>query len=112
MVDHAIPFSLWGNNDLWNLLPADADINARKSDKLPTAELLKTNQAQVLDNWRLTREAMPQAFDRQAAHLLGHELRLGKAWEGELFARLREAIELTALQRGIERWSGPVAAAA
>jgi hypothetical protein len=55
---------------------------------------------------------MPQAFDRQAAHLLGHELRLGKAWEGELFARLREAIELTALQRGIERWSGPVAAAA
>ena len=112
VVDHAIPFSLWGNNDLWNLLPADAEINTRKSDKLPTAELLKTNQAQVLDNWRLTREAMPQAFDRQAAHLLGHELRLGKAWEGELFARLREAIELTALQRGIERWSGPVAAAA
>ena len=34
VVDHAIPFSLWGNNDLWNLLPADADINARKSDKL------------------------------------------------------------------------------
>jgi len=112
VVDHAIPFSLWGNNDLWNLLPADADINARKSDKLPTAELLKTNQSHVLDNWRLTREAMPQAFDRQAAHLQGHELRMGKAWEGELFARLREAIELTALQRGIERWSGPVAAAA
>jgi SAM-dependent methyltransferase len=111
VVDHAIPFSLWANNDLWNLLPADADINARKSDKLPTAELLKTNQSHVLDSWRLTREAMPQAFDRQAAHLLGYEPRLGKAWEGELFARLREAIELTALQRGIERWSGPVAAA-
>jgi SAM-dependent methyltransferase len=112
VVDHAIPFSLWGNNDLWNLLPADAGINARKSDRLPTGELLKARQAPILDSWRLTREAMPQAFDRQASLLLGHELTKGKAWEGELFARLREAIELTALQRGIERWSGQAAVAA
>jgi hypothetical protein len=33
VVDHANPFSLWGNNDLWNLLPADRTVNGRKSDK-------------------------------------------------------------------------------
>jgi hypothetical protein len=97
---------------LWNLLPADAGINARKSDRLPTGELLKARQTHIQESWRLTREAMPQAFDRQASHLLGHHLAKGNAWEGELFARLREAIELTALQRGIERWSGQTAAAA
>jgi hypothetical protein len=105
VVDHAIPFSLWGNNDLWNLLPADKAVNGQKSDKLPTSELLKSSQPQILDCWRLTRDSMPQAFDRQAAHLLGHDLSPGKAWEQELFTRLREAVELTALQRGIERWS-------
>jgi SAM-dependent methyltransferase len=105
VVDHAIPFSLWGNNDLWNLLPADKAVNGQKSDKLPSAELLKSSQPQILDCWRLTRDAMPQAFDRQAAHLLGHDLSQGKAWEQELFTCLREAVELTALQRGIERWS-------
>jgi hypothetical protein len=112
VVDHAIPFSLWGNNDLWNLLPADAGINARKSDRLPTGELLKSRQAHIQESWRLTREAMPQAFDRQAKQLLGHDLARGQSWEGELFTRVREAIELTALQRGIERWSGQATAAA
>jgi hypothetical protein len=55
---------------------------------------------------------MPQAFDRQAAHLLGHDLGTGKSWEGELLARLREAVELTTLQRDIKRWPGQVVAAA
>lgn len=40
-VDHAIPFALWGNNDLWNLVPADPKINLSKSDKLPASELLE-----------------------------------------------------------------------
>ena len=111
VVDHAIPFALWGNNDLWNLLPAHKVVNGQKSDKLPSAELLKSRQPQILDSWRLTRDAMPMAFDRQAAHLLGHGLQAGKAWEGELFNRLREAIELTALQRGIERWNQACVAA-
>ncbi|WP_418156223.1 HNH endonuclease domain-containing protein [Pseudomonas aeruginosa] len=35
-VDHAIPFSLWANNDLWNLLQVDQQVNANKSDKLPS----------------------------------------------------------------------------
>lgn len=40
VIDHAIPFAFWGNNDLWNLLPADAAVNGQKSDKLPRPDLL------------------------------------------------------------------------
>ena len=36
-VDHVIPFRLWHCNDLWNLLPCDAQVNGRKSDKEPGA---------------------------------------------------------------------------
>jgi SAM-dependent methyltransferase len=39
-VDHAIPFALWKNNDLWNLLPAFPAINNEKRDRLPTRSLL------------------------------------------------------------------------
>ena len=35
-IDHAIPWSLWRDNSLWNLLPATSKANSAKSDKLPT----------------------------------------------------------------------------
>ena len=110
-IDHVIPFSLWGNNDLWNLLPAHSKVNADKSDKLPSARLLLDRQSSIVDGWRLLRNAMPQAFDQQAGHLLGRLPGGPLAWEGELFGRLREAVEITACQRGVERWSGSVSKA-
>ena len=105
VVDHVIPFSLWGNNDLWNLLPADPAVNGQKSDKLPTSALLIRQQDNIRGAWRLLRDAMPVPFDRQAIHLLGGALGGGPGWELALFARLREAVEITALQRGLVRWS-------
>lgn len=44
-VDHVLPFSLWRNNDLWNLLPADQRVNCDKGDRLPTNDLLKRRPA-------------------------------------------------------------------
>lgn len=104
-VDHVIPFSLWGNNDLWNLLPVDSRINGHKSDKLPTAELISSRRTAIVQNWRVLREAAPAAFDRQAAHLLGRPVGGPLKWEEDLIGCLREAVELTAIQRGIERWA-------
>jgi len=103
-VDHVIPFTLWGNNDLWNLLPTHSDINGQKSDRLPLGELISERRAQIQENWRLLRDAMPDAFDRQASALLGSKLSAGHQWPDRLIGRLREAVELTALQRGVERW--------
>ncbi len=104
-VDHVIPFSLWGSNDLWNLLPVDPKVNGEKSDKLPTAELLRERQNVIVLGWQMQRDAVPQAFDQQAAHLLGRPPGGPLKWEDELFSCLREAVELTALRRGVERWA-------
>ena len=103
-VDHVIPFSLWGNNDLWNLLPAHRKVNADKSDRLPAGALLRSRRAAIMESWDLLRASMPDAFDRQAAHLLGRAPAGRRAQQDELFARLREAVEVTACQRGVERW--------
>jgi SAM-dependent methyltransferase/5-methylcytosine-specific restriction endonuclease McrA len=104
-IDHVIPFALWGNNDLWNLLPTHAAINGQKSDKLPAAELLVERRQPIVESWTLLRDAMPEAFNRQAEQLLGSKPRPGDAWRQDLFARMRQAVEETALQRGVERWS-------
>jgi hypothetical protein len=103
-VDHVIPFALWGNNDLWNLVPADPKTNGNKSDKLPATELLHSRRAEILMNWDCLRAELPEPFDRQAQHLLGKPLAAHSAWKSELFSVMREAIEMTAIQRGVERW--------
>ena len=102
-IDHAIPFALWGSNDLWNLLPAHSKVNSAKSDRLPGASLLRARRPAIVKSWQLLRNAMPDAFDQHAAHLLGCCPGGSLSWD-DLFARLREAVEITACQRGIERW--------
>jgi SAM-dependent methyltransferase/5-methylcytosine-specific restriction endonuclease McrA len=104
-VDHAIPFALWGNNDLWNLVPAHPRVNLSKSDKLPAAELLEESKPRIVASWEVLRDRLPEAFDRQAQALAGESLSKAGAWPEKLFSRFREAVEFTALQRGIERWS-------
>lgn len=104
-VDHAIPFALWGNNDLWNLVPADPRVNLSKSDKLPAAELLESSKPRIVTSWEVLRDRLPEAFDRQAQALSGEPLVKTGAWKEKLFSRFREAVEFTALQRGVERWS-------
>jgi SAM-dependent methyltransferase len=105
VVDHAIAFSLWGNNDLWNLMQVDAKVNGLKSDRLPSAQLLADRKHAILEDWAVLREAMPDVFDRQASHLLGFTTQVTGSRTSELFSRFKEAVEVTALQRGVERWA-------
>lgn len=104
-VDHVIPFALWASNDLWNLVPADHRVNMQKSDRLPTTDLLLTRRVDILQSWEILRDALPAAFDASATHLLGRKPGPVIAWRDELFGCLRQAVEITALQRGVERWS-------
>jgi len=103
-VDHAMPFSYWRNNDLWNLFPASPETNAHKRDKLPTYRQLHRSRDLILDYWRGLNGAMGERFEREAQTLLGRSSFRRDNWETLLFSRFVEAFELTANQRGAERW--------
>jgi SAM-dependent methyltransferase len=101
-VDHVIPFALWKNNDLWNLLPVLPAVNNEKRDRLPTQQILKASKERILNYWSNVRFLHSQRFDREAVALCG-ALDTGN-WENRLFSGMAEAVEITAVQRGVERW--------
>ncbi|MCB1178091.1 MAG: methyltransferase domain-containing protein [Leptospiraceae bacterium] len=102
-VDHIIPYSLWHNNNLWNLVPTDPKINRQKSDKLPHKSLLTKRKDKIISNWELLNQNYPTRFQNEVISLLGKSNILNN-WENKLFSSLVESIEITAMQRGIERW--------
>ena len=106
-VDHAMPFSYWRNNDLWNLFPADPAVNSRKSDGLPTYRQLNKSRDIIVGYWRGLDGAMGERFQREAQTLLGRDTFTPGNWEGLLFTRFVEAFEVTAAQRAAERWEMP-----
>ena len=103
-VDHAIPFALWRNNDLWNLLPAAPTANNEKRDRLPTQPLLRSRKDCIVHYWSLMRAQHPIRFDFEAGKLVTAGVVGGSNWENPLFAAMVEAVEFTAIQRGIDRW--------
>lgn len=103
-VDHAMPFSLWRNNDLWNLFPAAPAVNAEKSDRLPTYNLLNSRRDTIIPYWQGLHSALGERFAREAQTLLGRDHFAPGNWETRLFARFVEAFEVTANQRGAGRW--------
>ena len=52
-VDHCFPWSRWYNNDLWNLMPANTQANAQKSEKLPSASLMHEAKGRITDWWNM-----------------------------------------------------------
>lgn len=106
-LDHAIPFSLWKNNDLWNLLPANSKVNGQKKDRLPTQELVKRRRDCIVDYWSQINDAYPARFKYEAEKFVGIGNFAASNWENRLFSTFSEAIEITAIQRGIERWNIP-----
>lgn len=52
-IDHSMPFARWPNNDLWNLLPTDSDVNNQKNDRLPTEHKFKQSKERILHWWKI-----------------------------------------------------------
>lgn len=103
-VDHAIPFSLWRNNDLWNLFPATNCANNSKRDSLPSRRLVTARRYQIQETWELVAENLPTRFFAEA-RIFGAALSgTSPGWPDLLFQAFAEALEFTALQRGAPRW--------
>ncbi|MCO4321365.1 class I SAM-dependent methyltransferase [Aliidiomarina quisquiliarum] len=90
-VDHAFPYARWPNNDLWNLVPATSRVNARKSDKLPSAAKLNACRSQIIDWWQLAWGQNNTEFFAQAILALPHVSKNSNDFE--------EVFEAFALQR-------------
>jgi len=104
-VDHLSPFSLWHNNDLWNLLPAARSVNLAKRDKLVSRPTLLGSRERIIHCWRLLRSLHEKRFDLELGRSLIGRDPAPRSWELQAFAGLSEAIESVALQRGVQRWS-------
>jgi SAM-dependent methyltransferase len=103
-VDHVIPYSVWGNNDLWNLLPAKPEINRQKRDHLPTILLLRKQQHIILEYWEYYNYYHPHLFKTQLSRALGRDIFKQNNWQTLAFESFVRKIEWVAAMRGTHRW--------
>jgi len=71
-IDHCFPFRHWPNNHLWNLLPTTSRLNAKKSDRLPSAEQLERAAERIQDWWHRAYQKTdhePQFYEEATAAL-------------------------------------------
>lgn len=101
-VDHALPFSLWRNNDLWNLLPAARKVNNEKRDKIPTLELLRRRKEAIVETWRFANDKQPLVFKFEINRTLGRFRE--ESWEQELFQYMSERAAVAIYRRGGAAW--------
>lgn len=101
-VDHALPFSLWRNNDLWNLLPAHKKVNAEKSDKVPGVNFLNKRRDAIIFCWNMLRREQEALFQFELNRVLG-DVSLAN-WECVLFDYLKRNSEYGIVLRGIQSW--------
>lgn len=100
-VDHAIPFTIWHCNDLWNLLPASPKVNNEKRDRLPTLDLIRRSEERIVGCWRFLEVKFPARFRNELQRLLAGET-LPSQWERKTLNRFQEAVETTATLRRID----------
>lgn len=102
-VDHVIPFSVWQNNQLWNLLPASDTANSNKSDKIPSPELIDKCCDRIIHTWSLYDEHFDKRFKADAYTGLGY------SGEGELITAvdsLKFKSEYLIKRRGMPAYDG------
>jgi SAM-dependent methyltransferase len=101
-IDHVLPFSLWHNNDLWNLLPAEKNVNNAKKAKIPTPAFLRQRRDTIIDNWQFAHRIEQSMFEFEVQRTLGDFNR--QCWENDLFQHLSERAAQAIYQRGEEAW--------
>lgn len=102
-VDHMIPFSVWKNNDLWNLLPSHATTNHQKRDKIPSADLIEKSKGLILHYWDLMNENQSQRFQKEIqVALLGNNL--FSSWQTSAILQLQSSCNYLISNRGYGAW--------
>ena len=105
-VDHIIPFSIWKNNDLWNLLPAQAKVNNQKRDKIPGVGQIEKNKDLILHYWELIHQFQSQRFEKEIqVTLLGNHPFSGPNWQTTAIQQLQNSCNYLITNRGFQEWN-------
>jgi hypothetical protein len=102
-IDHLIPFSVWKNNDLWNLLPSDSKINNQKRDKIPTPEVIERQKNLIIDYWEIIHEHQSQRFQKEFQVALLGNLSFD-SWKNSGITQLQNSCNYLIENRGFEGW--------
>jgi CRISPR/Cas system Type II protein with McrA/HNH and RuvC-like nuclease domain len=102
-IDHVIPFSIWKNNYLWNLLPSNSKINNLKRDKIPTPEIIERQKNLIIDYWGIIHEHQSQRFQKEIqVALLGNQS--FDSWKNSGISQLQNSCNYLIENRGFEGW--------
>ncbi|WP_445749859.1 HNH endonuclease domain-containing protein [Polaribacter sp.] len=103
-IDHVIPFSIWKNNDLWNLLPSDSKTNNHKRDKIPSPEIIEKQRNQIIEYWEIVYEQQSQRFQKEIqVALLGNNT--FENWKHTGITQLQKRCNYLIENRGFEAWN-------
>jgi hypothetical protein len=103
-VDHMIPFSVWKNNDLWNLLPSQSTTNNQKRDKIPSPDLIERRKDLILYYWDLINHNQPQRFQKEMqVALLGNNP--FTSWQQIAIQQLQSSCNYLISNRGYDEWN-------
>lgn len=102
-VDHVIPFSVWKNNDLWNLMPSDPKTNNSKIDKIPSPKLINERKDLIIEYWELIRNKFPVRFDKEIRIALIGSSDMAN-WQSKAIDQLKNNCEYLISTRGYEEW--------
>jgi len=103
-IDHVIPFSVWSNNDLWNLLPTHKDTNMKKRDRIPSPELLDKRRTEILNYWEIFRSHFTNRFDSEVRLALTGTID-NDDMLNTAFDKLREKVEYLIELYGYVEWN-------
>ncbi len=103
-IDHLLPFSIWKNNDLWNLFPSLSTVNSAKSDRIPSPDLLESRKEQIFGSWNCMSQLYPGQFTQEIRiDLLGQPW--SDHWQDNAFRNLKEKCRYLIEDLGYEEWT-------
>jgi len=103
-IDHMIPFSVWKNNDLWNLLPSHSTTNNQKRDKIPSPNLIARRKDIILHYWKLINKNVPERFEKEIQiALLGNNP--FQSWQETAITQLQSRCNFLISNRGFDEWN-------
>ncbi|MFA9394114.1 MAG: HNH endonuclease domain-containing protein [Halodesulfovibrio sp.] len=103
-MDHILPYSIFFNNDLWNLVPSAPTVNNKKSDKMISLDALNTSRKRLLEYWDYVAETRDKVFASELRSTLKIDTK-SASWHTQLFDAVARQAEVTAQHRGLSRWN-------